>query len=162
MAELISSIGIVQIALVLIIAIPAIINFIKWCKGVWGEREKFKQDNINKGRQIEAKEEKEEHRFESGESRIANLETEVADLKKLVALLVESDLLDIKSWIKMQHEKWIPRGCIDSQTLDLLEQRFSVYEREGGNHWAKKLVEELRALPVVTVVQVTDVHSQQQ
>jgi len=78
--------------------------------------------------QIEANHEAKENRLISGETRIATLETEVADLKTLIVkqqkqidLLVKSDELDIKSWIKAQHEKWIPRKCIDSQTLDLLE-----------------------------------------
>jgi hypothetical protein len=69
--------------------------------------------------------------------------------------------LDIKSWIKAQHEKWIFKGCIDSQMLDLLEQRYAIYTAEGGNSWAKKLMDELRALPTVTVVSLSDIHSEQ-
>ena len=34
--------------------------------------------------------------------------------EKLIQLLIKSDELDIKSWIKLQHEKWVPRKCIDS------------------------------------------------
>ena len=150
--------------LILLIAIPALFNFIKWCKGLYAQREAFKQENISKGKQIEAAAESEENRFHAGELRIAQLETDVKDLKvlierqaQMIELLIQSDELDIKSWIKMQHEKWIPRQCIDSQTLDLLEQRFAVYEKEGGNSWALKLVNELRALPIVTVVPVQDI-----
>ena len=93
---------------------------------------------------------------------MTKLEKDVHDLKliaerqqELIELLIASDELDIKSWIKMQHEKWIPRQCIDSQTLDLLAQRFEIYEQEGGNSWAEKLVNELKALPVVTAIPVT-------
>jgi hypothetical protein len=35
-----------------------------------------------------------------------------------------------------------------------LEQRYAVYSAEGGNSWAKKLMDELRALPVVTIVPI--------
>ena len=115
---------------------------------------------------MEAEAESEENRFHAGELRITQLETDVKDLKvlaerqaQMIELLIQSDELDIKSWIKMQHEKWIPRQCIDSQTLDLLEQRFAVYEKEGGNSWALKLVNELRALPIVTVVPVQDINN---
>lgn len=165
MTELISTFGIETVIIVLLVGIPAIVNFIKWCKGLWSTREKFKQENIQKGIEIEARAEEKEARLMHGEARIQHLESDVQDLKVLIAnqqqlieLLIKSDELDIKSWIKAQHEKWVSRNCIDSQTLDLLEQRYAIYEREGGNSWAKKLVEELRALPTVTVVTIQDIH----
>ena len=167
MVELISTYGLTAVILVLLIAIPAIFNFIKWCKGLWQEREKFKQQNIQKGIQIETETEKKEARLQDGEARMTKLEADVKDLKdliatqqKLIELLIKSDELDIKSWIKMQHERWIPKGCIDSQTFDLLEQRYAVYTSEGGNSWAKKLVEELRALPTVTILPIADIHEE--
>lgn len=168
MASLISTYGISTVIIIFLVGIPALFNFIKWCKGIYATREKFKQDNINKGKEIEARAESKENRLQQGESRMTQLETDVRDLKilvqqqaKMIELLIQSDELDIKSWIKMQHEKWIPRKCIDSQTLDLLEQRFSVYEKEGGNSWALKLVNELRALPTVTVVPISEIHEDQ-
>jgi hypothetical protein len=41
---------------------------------------------------------------------------------------------------------------IDSQSLDLLESRYKIYVREDGNSWAEKLMNDLRALPIVTTV----------
>jgi hypothetical protein len=77
---------------------------------------------------LERADEQEEERFINGESRIGVLEQEVSELKeiaqnqqKLIELLIQSDELDIKSWIKTQHERWMPLGYIDSQMLDLLE-----------------------------------------
>lgn len=160
-AELISTFGIGSVIIILLIGIPAIVNFITWCKKLWSSREQFRQDSITQGRNLEAREEAEEHRFSAGESRMKTLETDVTDLKNLITkqqalieLLIQSDELDIKSWIKMQHEKWIPRGCIDGQTLELLEQRFAIYTKEGGNSWAEKLMNELRALPVIIAAPV--------
>ena len=165
MEKLFDKVDPITIILVLIIAIPSIVNFITWCKGIWQKREDFKQANIEQGKKIEKEAETQEHRLENGETRMTQLEADVKSLtetidrlEKTLNLLTVSDQLDIKSWIKMQHEKWIPRQCIDSQTLDLLEQRFKIYEKEGGNSWAKKLVDELRALPVVTVVPIQDIH----
>lgn len=155
----------VTIIVVLLIAIPALVNFITWCKGLWNKREAFKEENIKKGQELEKSAEEEEHRFTDGEARMTQLESDVKTLKeiaeqqaKMIELLTLSDQLDIKCWIKMQHEKWIPKKCIDSQVLDLLEQRFQVYEKEGGNSWAKKLMTELRALPTVTIVPISDIH----
>lgn len=167
MVELLTTYGI-QTLIILLIAIPSIVNFIKWCKELWQTREKFKQENIEKGKQIEARSEAKEARLADGEARMSNLEEDVTLLKQtiekqeaLIRLLIKSDELDIKSWIKLQHEKWIPRRCIDSQTLDLLEQRYSIYEAEGGNSWALKLINELRALPTVTVFSMGDIHSEE-
>lgn len=167
MTELITTFNITTVVVILLIAIPALINFISWCKKTWQQREAFKNANIEQGKKIEAEAEAAEARLEDGEARMSELEEAVKALKDIAAhqedmieLLVESDKLNIKCWIKMQHEKWIPRGCIDSQTLDLLEARYKIYAKEGGNSWAEKLMNELRALPTVTViaVQPTDEH----
>lgn len=159
--ELLSTFSLETIIIILFIGIPALFKLIGWCKNIYKEREQFKQENVDKGKAIEKKEEQKEARLTNGEARMTELEKDVHDLKiiaerqqELIELLITSDELDIKSWIKMQHEKWIPRQCIDSQTLDLLAQRFEIYEQEGGNSWAEKLVNELKALPVVTVIPV--------
>ena len=167
MVELISTYGVATVLIILLIGIPALVNFIKWCKGLWATRENFKQENIEKGKAMEARAEAKEARLEKDEAHIKLLEDNLTELKKIAAeqqkqinLLVRSDELDIKSWIKTQHEIWIPKKCIDSQTLDILEQRFAIYQEEGGNSWAKKLVDELRALPVVTIVPIQDIHDE--
>lgn len=140
-------------------------KIIHWCKDTWKKREEFKQQYVQKGREIERQEEHQDDRFVNGEARMTQLEKDVGDLKtiiqkqqELIELLIKSDELDIKSWIKAQHERWIPLGCIDSQTLELLEQRFAVYTKEGGNSWAEKLVKELRALPTVVNLPITEIH----
>lgn len=157
MSYLLQTFGVGTILIVLLIAIPTIVNFITWCKGIWAKREKFKQENIDKGREIEAHKEEKETRFSNGEARMTSLEEDVKDLKTIIAkqqqlieLLVESDELDIKSWIKAQHEKWTAKGYIDNQTLELLCQRFKIYTKEGGNSWAERLVNDLKSLPIIS------------
>ena len=154
MSALITTYGIVPVILTLIIAVPALINFISWCKATWAKREKFKQENIEKGRTIERAEETEQLRFTAGETRISTLEdsvkklTEIAETQnQMIKRLTTSDMLDIKSWIKAQHEKYMAQGWIDLQALDLLCQRHEIYKEEGGNSWADCLVEELKTLP---------------
>lgn len=165
MADLIAAFGGGTVFIILLIAIPAIIKCIEWCKKIWAVREKFKQENINRGKELELAEITQENKEQEQESRIKVLETSIEKLTTIIEiqqqqldLLIRSDELDIKSWIKMQHEKWIVHQCIDSQTLDLLEQRYAIYQEEGGNSWAKKLVDELRALPTVTVLPVAEMH----
>lgn len=154
MTTLITTYGVIPVLLTLLIGIPTIVNFISWCKATWAKREKFKQDAIQNGRKQEREEEAEENRFSSGEARIATLEdnvklltTMVTQQKEMIERLTRSDMLDIKSWIKVQHEKYMNQGWIDTQALDLLCQRHEIYKEEGGNSWADCLVDDLKKLP---------------
>ena len=146
--------GVLPVLLILLVGVPAIVNFISWCKATWAKREKFKQDAIETGRNEEREVEAEETRFTSGEARIATLEknvelltTMVTQQKEMIERLTKSDMLDIKSWIKVQHEKYMNHGWIDTQALDLLCQRHEIYKEEGGNSWADCLVDDLKGLP---------------
>lgn len=154
MTTLITTYGVIPVLLTLLIGIPAIVNFISWCKATWAKREKFKQDAIQKGRKQEREEEQEENRFSSGEARISALEesvqlltTMVTQQKEMIERLTRSDMLDIKSWIKVQHERYMAQGWIDSQALDLLCSRHEIYKEEGGNSWADCIVLDLKKLP---------------
>ena len=158
MAELFSTFSAETIIIILLVAIPSIIGFIQWCKNLWSKREQFKQENIEKGKALEATAEAEEHRLSDGEAHIKALEEAITAFKtiqenqdKIIQRLQRSDQLAIKTYIKEQHDIWMVKGFIDSQTLDILEQRFEIYEEEGGNSWAKKLMDDLRTLPVAVI-----------
>ena len=167
MANLIADIGLGTIVLVLIIAIPCIIGFISWCKAIWQKRQDFQNANIQKGKEMEARAEAKEARLVNGEKRMDDLEATTKELKdmaarqqELIELLIESDELSIKTWIKEQHAKWVPLGCIDNQTLELLEQRYAIYSREGGNSWAEHLMNDLRKLPIATIIPLDEIHDE--
>ena len=158
MAELFSTFGVGTVVIILLVGIPAIVNFITWCKGIWKKRSTFAQENYEHGRKDEANKESKEHRLQNHEAELAALKANLAALttintnqQKQIDLLIVSDRLSIKAWIKEQHEKWTRCGYIDSQSLELLEDRFKVYTKEDGNSWAEKLMNEIRALPLVTV-----------
>lgn len=161
MLELIGAFSLETIIIILLVGIPALIKFIAWCKNVYKEREKFKQENINKGRDLERQEEAQQLRQTQIEAEQQRQAVEIAELRKMIKLLIESDILNTRAWIKEQHEKWMPRQCIDSQTLDILSQRFNVYEKEGGNSWAKILVDDLKELPTVTIVPISTIAHQE-
>ena len=76
--------GPLPLLLALLIGVPAIVNFISWCKATWAKREKFKEDNVERGRAIEREEEAEELRFSNGEARIKALEENVKTLTTIV------------------------------------------------------------------------------
>lgn len=153
------------VILITVISFAILLGMVEWIKKTWAKREAFKQENIERGKRLEAEAEAREARLVHGEARMDALEANVQKLtalaeaqQKMIELLIQSDELDIKSWIKAQHERWIPLGCIDSQTLELLEQRYSIYTKEGGNSWAEKLVKELRALPTVVNLPINEIH----
>ena len=163
MAELIAAYSLETVIIILIVGIPAIFGIINWCKKLWAIREKFKQEQKRAGRQELQAEEAEEQRFTSGEGRIAQLELLVSqqaglleELKKINDRLLRSDRLAIKTYIKEQHDLWVPKGCIDGQVLELLEDRFKIYQEEGGNSWAERLMKDLRALPVATILPISE------
>lgn len=108
MIQLLTTTPLLTIVLVLLVFVPALVNFISWCKKTWAKREEFKRQNIEKGREIERKEETEEFRFTAGETRMKKLEENVNTLteilqnqQQMIARLITSDMLDIKSWIKI-------------------------------------------------------------
>lgn len=164
MIDLITLLSAYPVWTVLIIAVASILSILKiidWCKKLWAMRAEFRNKAILEGEKIQACEDAQKEAEKEKEARIAALEKSVttlnnvvAEQQKLLQLLVESDELDIKAWLKAQHERWIALQCVDSQSLELICQRFDIYAKEGGNSWAQKLVDEIKALPVVTIIPV--------
>lgn len=153
--------GIGAVLLIFIIGAACVLKIVGVCKDLWAKRSKFAEDNINKGKQIEANEEAaalqqlaQETQINDMQQNIALLTEIVENQKQQLELLIESDKLTTKAWIKQQHDIWMPKQCIDSQVLDLLEEKYAIYKKENGNSWAKRLMEDLRALPLITVIQL--------
>lgn len=47
-------------------------------------------------------------------------------------------------------------GAIDSESLSLVIDRYRVYAEEGGNSWAERMVNDIKALPIVTAIELRD------
>lgn len=116
MIELITTYGLTAI-IVLLVGIPSLVNFISWCKNLWKKREEFEEENRSRGReeqrQIDAAVEEATH-IEKLDKTIDSLKKIIDKQQKQIDLLIKSDELDIKAWIKAQHEKWTTLGYIDS------------------------------------------------
>ena len=79
--------------------------------------------------------------FEDAEKRFKKIEA-------LIEMLIESDKEDIKSFITLQHHKFVyEQEWIDDYSMECLEKRYAIYEREHGNSFVLGLMNELRALP---------------
>lgn len=72
----------------------------------------------------------------------------------LVDMLVESDKESIKAYITERHHFFVQeRKWIDYHSMDCLERRFSIYEREHGNSFVEDLMNDLRQLPKMPINQ---------
>ena len=70
-----------------------------------------------------------------------------------INVLIGSDREDIKSFIVSEHHYYVHnQKWIDDYSMDVLEKRFSYYQQEGGNSYAEKLMNEIRALPNIPPV----------
>lgn len=168
MEGLLAKFSIETILIISITVIGGLIKLATWCYKMYQAKKQNDEDNINQGRQLEQRKSAQEERFTAGEARIAALEKNIEKLTEIINkqqqsidILIASDELDIKTWIKSQHEKWTAKGYIDNYTFDLLEQRYAIYTKEGGNSWAKKLMGDLRHLPVVAVIPISEIHAEQ-
>lgn len=155
--QLLSTYPIWSVILIGAAVIIIILKCIDWGKKTWKKRQDFKQAAILEGEEIQKQEDATTHEKEALEKRVKELEEGYKKVIELLQkqdavldLLQESDELEIKTWIKAQHDKWVPTGCIDSQALDLVCQRYAVYKQEGGNSWAEKMVEDIKNLTIVT------------
>lgn len=72
----------------------------------------------------------------------------IGNMTSQIEMLIESDKEDIKSFITNQHHFFVyQQEWIDDYSLECLEKRFAVYEREHGNSFVLGLMNEIRALP---------------
>ena len=163
MAALLAQFSLETIIIISIAALVGAFKLYSWAQKMYQKKLSDDAAKIQQGRELQKRDTAQEERFEGGEARIAKLETAIVTLTNIankqqdqIDLLIQSDELNIKTWMKEQHEKWMPKGFIDNYTYDLLEQRYAIYTKEGGNSWAEKIMSDLRSLPVVTIVPVVE------
>lgn len=144
-----------------VISIYSVFKVIEWGKKLWKKRQDFRNNAIEEGEEIQAladqevaAEQRQTERIKLLEDNLKELTAMAKESQKQTDMLIRSDKLSTKAWIKEQHEKWISLQCIDSQSLELICDRFEIYKEEGGNSWAEKLVNEIKELPVVIVIPV--------
>ena len=76
------------------------------------------------------------------DARFSKIETRLDDL-------TNSDMHDIKSWIKDQYQKfYVEQGWIDAYSADIIDHRYEDYKKEGGNSFIDTLIERLHTLPM--------------
>ena len=87
---------------------------------------------------------------------IKDIQKGIAQLKDDFEQLRKSDVDDIKGYIIDQHQKFMELGYIDDQHLEVLDKRFKHYQKQGGNTYVVRLMEDLMALPLKSTKAVTE------
>lgn len=81
----------------------------------------------------------------------------VEETKSTISVLLASDKDDIKSWITEKHHYFCyEKKVIDDYSLDCIEKRYQHYLDEGGNSYVATLMQEIRALPKVSMLRDID------
>ena len=87
----------------------------------------------------------------------AKVNARIDSICDLVNMLVESDKESIKAYITERHHFFVQeRKWIDYHSMDCLERRFAIYEREHGNSFVEDLMNDLRQLPKMPIDQNTN------
>lgn len=134
--------------IIFVLAIKKGISLFDWAKARFRKasnqayEEKREHDKIEKEIKDLNKEKKVfDQEFQDADDRFKRIEASIE-------MLIESDKEDIKSFITLQHHKFVyEQEWIDDYSMDCLEKRYAIYEREHGNSFALGLMNELRALP---------------
>lgn len=78
---------------------------------------------------------------------------QIDKMSKAINILIESDKDDIKAWITQQHHYFCYElGYIDDYNLQCIEARYIHYKEEDGNTFIDRFMEDIRNLPVVSVL----------
>lgn len=161
MIELLSDLSLTQIALIIFmiaIAIKELITLIdffsKKIKSTMNKEQETKdekQEILNEINKIHESMSKNEEEHKTITSCIEEMKEENKQMfshqQEILDMLVESDIDDIKSYIVKQYHAFSAQGWIDDFSMDVIEKRYEHYQKEGGNSYAKHLVERLRQLP---------------
>ena len=125
------------------LAIKGIIDFYDWAK----QRIKVPLDKRYTNKEIQQK-----------VLDTLNAHNEQIDtMAKSINILIASDKDDIKSWITEKHHYFCYElGYIDDYNFQCIEARYKHYKEEDGNTFIDSFMEEIRALPKVSVIKKKD------
>lgn len=135
---------IVMFVVLLVLAIKEFVSIVDWAK----ERIKkvFDKSYHEKEETEEMKKEIEDLEKFYGERK--KVDDTFASIKAQISMLIESDKEDIKAYITDRHHFFVyDQGWVDDYSMECIEKRFAIYERENGNSFVRGLMDELRSLP---------------
>lgn len=144
-----SSSEIVVFAVFVVIALKELLQIYDWFKARL--KQYFDEDNSEKAGHAKLESEIEDFKRlykENIDNTLSAINEAIANMNTRIDMLIDSDKESIKSEITKQHHYYVEeKGWIDYHSMDCLEKRFAIYEKEHGNSFAEDLMNEIRALP---------------
>ena len=121
----------------LALAIKGCISFFDWMK-----------ERVNKAVMHSDMPNQLKSNIQNHSKQIAQIKTDITEIKDLINLLIESDKDAIKAFITRQHHYFVyQKGWVDDYSLNCVEQRYNHYKDQGGNSFITTLMTDLRQLP---------------
>lgn len=149
MLELLNNYSLTEIIIFIImlaLSLKSIIDFYDWAKN------RIKQP-IDKANNKKAKEQEIMEKLLNHEKQIIACKECLENINKNMTILITSDRDDIKSWITDKHHYFCYElGYIDDYNLQCIEARYKHYKEEKGNTFIDGFMEDIRKLPIVSVV----------
>jgi hypothetical protein len=142
MTELLNNYSLTEILMFIIMlafAIKGVIDFYDWAK-------KRIKEPVDKAYTEKEMKQKVLDTLESHNEQIDKI-------SKAIDILIASDKDDIKSWITEKHHYFCYElGYIDDYNYQCIEARYKHYKEEDGNTFIDSFIEDIRALPKVSVI----------
>ena len=142
MLDLLKSYSLTDIAIFVVMlafAIKGIVDFYDWAK----KRVKEPIDKTYSEKEVRTK------MLNTLESHNQQIEK----MSKAIDILIASDKDDIKSWItEKYHYFCYELGYIDDYNYQCIEARYKHYKEEDGNTFIDSFMEDIRALPKISVI----------
>ena len=136
---------IVMFILLLALAIKGIVDLYDWFKKRF--REPIEEEMTHEEQKQEIID-----RLNTHEGNILECKECLNKILDTINILVDSDKDDIKSWITEKHHYFCYElKYIDDYSLQCVEARYKHYKDEKGNSFIDKFMEDIRALPIVSV-----------
>lgn len=136
---------IIMFILLLALAVKGVIDLYDWFKNRF--REPIEEEMTHEEQKQEIID-----RLNAHEENILECKECLNKILDTINILIDSDKDDIKSWITEKHHYFCYEvKCIDDYSLQCIEARYKHYKDEKGNSFIDKLMDDIRALPIVSV-----------
>ena len=154
MKDLLANYSLSEIALFLVffvVAIKELITLIDWFKDrlkkIYDKDYTAKEEHEKLENEIE-----DLNKFYGEKKKVddgfAAINKAISDINSRIDMLIDSDKENIKAYITERHHYFVEeKKWIDYHSMDCLEKRFAIYEKEHGNSFAEDLMNEMRQLP---------------
>lgn len=154
MEELLTSYSISEIIIFIVVlafAVKEIVTFIDWARDILRKSYDKGYKSIEKRKNLEEKID-DLNKFYDEKKKVDDafdkIDCTFEKINARIDMLIESDKEDIKSCITDKHHFFVyQQKWIDDYTMECLERRFAVYQKEHGNSFVEGLMNEIRSLP---------------